>query len=223
MRPSKEYNPSSSTTRRTDGQITKPKRNRRTFSCFFCREKKLRCDRVQPTCGRCQNSGNACDYASAALRLEDFAFEYFEKSLPLGPDSVPPKNHSLSDFASHAAESSMLRSHGLSTTAPNEHSAGLLDMMLHAESTLSLNREFECPPRLGYQSQTLHLEPPSPIAVTNHKHSEAIVYQSGTSRPRFHGASAAISVIHSTPMILKEVCYILTQSPHSPHLPWRYA
>jgi hypothetical protein len=200
--------PSSSTPRRTDGQITKPKRNRRIFSCFFCREKKLRCDRVQPTCGRCQNSGNVCDYAPTALRLEDLALEYFEKLHPVGLDDVPPKNDLLSDFASRAPESSPLRSQDISTTAPNEHGAGFLDSMLHAESALSLDRQFEFSPRPGCQSQTHHLEPPSPAAVTNHKHSESILYRSGTSKPRLHGASAAISVIHSTPVILKEVCYI---------------
>jgi hypothetical protein len=37
---------------------------RRTFSCNTCRRKKLKCDRLYPRCGRCQDSGqgSTCVY-----------------------------------------------------------------------------------------------------------------------------------------------------------------
>lgn len=216
MLTSEKYKPSSSMPRRTDSHITKPKRNRRIFSCLFCREKKLRCNRVQPTCGRCQHLGNVCNYVSATLRLENLASEHFKDSFPFGLVRVSPKNDLLTDFALNIPKSSILRPHDTSTTAPKEHIAGLLDPRLFTESTLSLNREFWFSPRLSYQSETHHLERPS-----NHK--DAVLYRSGTSKPRFYGPSAAISVIHSTPMILREVCYVLNKRPHSPHLPRRYA
>ena len=45
------------------------KRRRIAFSCLDCRRRKLKCDRVFPSCSRCQKSGNAdsCTYDSEAV------------------------------------------------------------------------------------------------------------------------------------------------------------
>ena len=45
------------------------KRRRIAFSCLDCRRRKLKCDRVFPTCSRCQKSGNAesCTYDTEAV------------------------------------------------------------------------------------------------------------------------------------------------------------
>ncbi|RAK99982.1 uncharacterized protein BO80DRAFT_445999 [Aspergillus ibericus CBS 121593] len=37
-----------------------PSRRRSAVACLFCREKKLRCDSVQPTCGNCATKGLVC-------------------------------------------------------------------------------------------------------------------------------------------------------------------
>lgn len=46
-----------------------PKRRRIAFSCLDCRRRKLRCDRVFPSCSRCQKSGKpgSCTYDSGAI------------------------------------------------------------------------------------------------------------------------------------------------------------
>ena len=46
-----------------------PKRRRIAFSCGDCRRRKLRCDRVFPSCGRCQKGGRpeTCTYDSEAV------------------------------------------------------------------------------------------------------------------------------------------------------------
>ena len=51
---------------------TEQKRKRRIFSCSECRRKKLRCDRVYPSCGRCQESSHAtsCVYDSNPFSSE---------------------------------------------------------------------------------------------------------------------------------------------------------
>src|ERR1700712_1744722 len=51
---------------------TDQKRKRKTFSCYDCRRKKLRCDRLYPTCGRCQSAGRAssCAYESQQSDFE---------------------------------------------------------------------------------------------------------------------------------------------------------
>ena len=46
-----------------------PKRRRIAFSCTACRRRKLRCDRVFPSCSRCQKGGHpeSCTYDSEAV------------------------------------------------------------------------------------------------------------------------------------------------------------
>ena len=46
-----------------------PKRRRIAFSCRDCRRRKLRCDRVFPSCSRCQKGGHpeSCSYDSEAV------------------------------------------------------------------------------------------------------------------------------------------------------------
>ena len=45
------------------------KRRRIAFSCLDCRRRKLKCDRVFPSCSRCQKSGNSesCTYDTEAV------------------------------------------------------------------------------------------------------------------------------------------------------------
>lgn len=45
------------------------KRRRIAFSCLACRKRKLKCDRVFPSCSRCQKGGHpeACTYDSEAI------------------------------------------------------------------------------------------------------------------------------------------------------------
>ena len=49
--------------------IPAPKRRRIAFSCLDCRRRKLRCDRVFPSCSRCQKGGHpeSCTYDSEAV------------------------------------------------------------------------------------------------------------------------------------------------------------
>lgn len=49
--------------------IPAPKRRRIAFSCLDCRRRKLRCDRVFPSCSRCQKGGQpeSCTYDSEAV------------------------------------------------------------------------------------------------------------------------------------------------------------
>ena len=45
------------------------KRRRIAFSCFACRRRKLKCDRIFPSCGRCQKGGHSenCTYDNEAV------------------------------------------------------------------------------------------------------------------------------------------------------------
>jgi Fungal Zn(2)-Cys(6) binuclear cluster domain len=45
------------------------KRRRKTFSCLDCRQRKLKCDNVRPSCSRCQKVGRSafCTYDSSSV------------------------------------------------------------------------------------------------------------------------------------------------------------
>lgn len=47
------------------------KRRRTALSCFDCRRRKLKCDRVYPSCGRCRRGGlsDSCSYAESRLEI----------------------------------------------------------------------------------------------------------------------------------------------------------
>ncbi|KAK0547937.1 hypothetical protein OC846_003569 [Tilletia horrida] len=46
------------------------KRNRKITSCFQCREKKQKCDRVHPVCGECRAINGKCTYVSTIEEVE---------------------------------------------------------------------------------------------------------------------------------------------------------
>src|ERR1700735_4252847 len=89
------------------GRQIKSKRNRRILACSFCREKKVRCDRVQPTCGRCQQGRLPCHYTSTPFRDEILANQLFGISTPLGFENVFPRSDSGYEFGSHMSECSI--------------------------------------------------------------------------------------------------------------------
>ncbi|OZJ03375.1 hypothetical protein BZG36_04492 [Bifiguratus adelaidae] len=54
---------------------SKPKRPRSSLACIRCRKKKVKCDFVQPTCGRCAVAGLPCSYATPPRRVDGHAFD----------------------------------------------------------------------------------------------------------------------------------------------------
>ncbi|KAI8636108.1 fungal-specific transcription factor domain-containing protein [Parasitella parasitica] len=53
----------------------RPKRPRSSLACIRCRKKKVKCDFVQPTCGRCAIAGLPCSYATPPRRVDGHAFD----------------------------------------------------------------------------------------------------------------------------------------------------
>lgn len=47
-----------------DGTEKRTSKKRKVLSCYACRSRKMKCDRVYPVCGRCQKTGRAdqCSY-----------------------------------------------------------------------------------------------------------------------------------------------------------------
>ncbi|CAO3587535.1 unnamed protein product [Absidia cylindrospora] len=54
---------------------SRPKRPRFSLACIRCRKKKVKCDFVQPTCGRCAMANLPCSYATPPRRVDGPAFD----------------------------------------------------------------------------------------------------------------------------------------------------
>jgi Fungal Zn(2)-Cys(6) binuclear cluster domain len=208
---SENSNTESLPARRTGRQINL-KRNRRILACAFCREKKVKCDRVQPTCGRCLQGRISCHYTSAPFRDENFAYQLLGIPFPLGFTDTSQKNDLLHDFSLPTSESATLYSNEVSDPASDDHTAGFENPDAPTEPRASLSSQFGLSQNLMYQTRMDHFEPSSAVTAASQRHSETMLYRSPTPRIQFHGSSAAISVIHSTPVILKEVGHILSCS-----------
>jgi hypothetical protein len=76
---SRENSPDASTEKRTS-------KKRKVLSCYACRDRKMKCDRVYPVCGRCQKAGKAsqCTYdprlVEALYTSADSQFEGKERA-----------------------------------------------------------------------------------------------------------------------------------------------
>ncbi|ORX55740.1 hypothetical protein DM01DRAFT_1304334 [Hesseltinella vesiculosa] len=54
---------------------SKSKRPRSSLACIRCRKKKVKCDFMQPSCGRCDGAGLPCSYATPPKRVDGRAFD----------------------------------------------------------------------------------------------------------------------------------------------------
>ncbi|KAI8366497.1 fungal-specific transcription factor domain-containing protein [Choanephora cucurbitarum] len=92
----------------------RPKRPRSSLACIRCRKKKVKCDFVQPTCGRCAIAGLPCSYATPPRRVDGHAFDQLgnhveelkERMQKMQSELAMMKNN-LHPFASSSTSSSV--------------------------------------------------------------------------------------------------------------------
>ncbi|KAI8975607.1 fungal-specific transcription factor domain-containing protein [Mycotypha africana] len=70
-----ETNDNGSPPQQKQPEQSRPKRPRSSLACIRCRKKKVKCDFVQPTCGRCAIAGLPCSYATPPRRVDGHAFD----------------------------------------------------------------------------------------------------------------------------------------------------
>jgi Fungal Zn(2)-Cys(6) binuclear cluster domain len=200
---------SSQTNSQTNSQFTKSKRTRKRFACFFCHEKKLRCDRIHPVCGRCQQVGNVCNYQWTSLAHDRSSIQDFGNSPSLGFINIPQRSNLPYNRLWCMPESSVSHSNDVLPCTLDEQTARIQPTTTFLESRGGLSNESGFSPCSNYR--TLVDRPKlSSANETSHSPAQAIFYKSTGSRVQFHGSSSAMSVISSTPIILKQVCYFFT-------------
>ncbi|OKL57739.1 hypothetical protein UA08_06921 [Talaromyces atroroseus] len=81
---------------RTSPRLGRGKRQRKTLSCYECRRRKLRCDREEPSCGRCIKAGHpeTCSYVYDALAVKHPpALSFAPKQPGARSRDVAPESH----------------------------------------------------------------------------------------------------------------------------------
>ncbi|KAK0668088.1 hypothetical protein QBC41DRAFT_129295 [Cercophora samala] len=109
------------------------------FGCINCREQHLKCDRVTPSCGRCQTSGRACRPTGLKIRVntENGKFKFTRKqkwvrfpkryvwideTATVGHDQSSPESGAEdfdADLSNYAASPDLLASPGAPTAPPS--------------------------------------------------------------------------------------------------------
>jgi hypothetical protein len=198
-------NSPSSPSSHSDRPTRKTKRNRKILSCSLCRVKKIRCDRVQPTCGRCLQVKNACYYTLSPFRDDLFAGQNFRNSYQPEFTNMPSKNDVPYDFALDFPHSSLPFSQDGHATLSVERPTARGIHEIYAVSTSSAGKQLGPSNSFNYQSQMDHMEQFSVVGTKSRKNSHTALIPSSPAQIQFHGSSAAMNVIYSTPTILREV------------------
>ncbi|KAI9279656.1 fungal-specific transcription factor domain-containing protein [Sporodiniella umbellata] len=105
----------------------RPKRPRSSLACIRCRKKKVKCDFVQPTCGRCAIAGLPCSYATPPRRVDGHAFdqlgnyvEELKERMQKMQSELARMKENINPFASPPSSSAPSNNSGYPVISPNE-------------------------------------------------------------------------------------------------------
>ena len=88
-----------------DGTEKRTSKKRKVLSCYACRSRKMKCDRVYPVCGRCQKTGRA-DQCSYDPRLLEEAHVQNGQPLTMSAPNTMFTMHDNGVNEEHVAEGS---------------------------------------------------------------------------------------------------------------------
>ena len=158
------------------------KRKRKQFSCYECRRRKLRCDRIQPCCSRCRNQAVACTYNNppgpSPSQVESTGHSVPERGLAQTPASSHPNGTAPS---SRHVKPAPIRAPALEANQ-NQGSWGLLS---DQAATHMFTHE-----RPAIRSDTLAvLEPEQPPKKEN------VIFRGKNFKTQYYGGSNPTSLI----------------------------
>ena len=176
-----------------------PKRRRIAFSCFNCRRRKLRCDRVFPSCSRCQKGGDpeSCTYDSGAVEsaLTHISAERnrtrdFSTASNYGASRTGPRLPSVArSFVADEGE-------GRGPRTPSVDTAARLyaqeERIRQLEFRITGLEKANCDTRSSERSQAELSLYSSPRAAVD---KEAMIFRGKSFRTQFYGASCHTSYL----------------------------
>lgn len=156
-----------------DGSLEKrTSKKRKVLSCFACRNRKMKCDRVYPVCGRCQRTGRA-DQCTYDPRLLEESLPNVSGLIDGNGVSLNADNNNVNDNTNAKASSGELQW----KIKTQERRIEMLEQKLAAKHTRPDTSRFE-----------------------NHSQEEAkskeeMMYRGKGFKTQFHGASSVMSLI----------------------------
>ena len=146
-------------------------KKRKVLSCFACRDRKMKCDRVYPICGRCQKTGRAdqCTYDPRLLQGES----------------------SAAASANGATAPLPVRESGVAGSNQTDTSSEALRWRLRVqdEKIQMLERKLAASKAANNTSQYQDLQPEEP------KFDEVTMFRGKGFKTQFHGTTSVMSMI----------------------------
>jgi hypothetical protein len=166
-----------------DGPEKRQSKKRKVLSCYACRNRKMKCDRVYPVCGRCQRTGRADQCTYDPRLLED---------VPVNGDG-----HVDSSGVGHGLGGDGGSAFASSGNAPTDAAAwkmrmqerrlDLLERKISALDSSSKDDSYDPPSRLrAFDAQAN--EPPL---------KEEMMFRGKGFKTQFYGSTSAFSLITS--------------------------
>ena len=159
---------------RDDGTETRTSKKRKVLSCYACRNRKMKCDRVYPVCGRCQKTGRA-DQCSYDPRLLEEAHVQSGQSLTASVNNTVFTMHGIGSNGDYANDetSEALRW----KLRMQERRIEMLEKQLTAASS---------------SSDPLHLKI---VPTKESTFAEEMMFRGKGFKTQFHGTTSVMSII----------------------------
>lgn len=154
-------------------------KKRKVLSCYACRDRKMKCDRVYPVCGRCQKTGrsNQCTYDPRLL--DDLMGKNGEQTGRQNPIALHPENATRHIALATSSDSS------------------LESMRLHARAQErrieDLERQLAVVKRQEYSNHPLRYSDIVPVEPDHG--TEALMFRGKGFKTQFHGSTSVMSTI----------------------------
>lgn len=149
-------------------------KKRKVLSCYACRNRKMKCDRVYPVCGRCQKNGRAglCEYDSRVLN-----------------DVQSHDNRTLTAGATNSAFT--LYDGGMNEASVNDITSSPLYAKIRAQERRISTLE----KRLAATTANKNLSHYTAIPALDFIVPEEIMFRGKGFKTQFHGSTSVMSMI----------------------------
>lgn len=181
------------------GKAPISRRKRKTLSCYECRRRKLRCDREEPSCGRCRSAGQGdiCSYEQKPISKRR------ENALATSQSVSPPVSTSARQRWTPATSHGAAPSNGSESVNPTVSNARNLGEDTTTQTPLVTAQNSGSWQLLYAVSSSNELRPAirpdsnAPSDFSPHKPTtpEAVIFRGENFKTHYYGSSNPISLI----------------------------
>lgn len=169
-------------------------KKRKVLSCFACRNRKMKCDRIYPVCGRCQKTGRADQCTYDPRLLEDLTGNNGVNGV------VQPDGHHVAATLADSVGQDHLPG-GTSSVDALRFKARAQERRIEELERKLAEKEGNDIPSIYRASKTA--EPDS---------KEEMMFRGKGFKTQFNGSTSVMSTIAQVELLLSTACHVLTLS-----------